>query len=153
MKTLKVTLLVSRSGEDGSHAPGDVIEVSEMEAISLINNGSAEAKDKKAYASAIDRIEKEKIEEAEKSAQLNAILLKDTLMAELRDLYAQIARKTAQIEGVILTDEEIEAFVEKSMNGEDPSGNENQQDNQSSELTGGNEAGNGTDNETPSEDQ
>lgn len=120
MKTLRVKLLVSRSGEDGSHAPGDVIEVGEMEAISLINNGSAEPKDKKAYESVIARIEKEKIEEAEKAAQAQAILDKETLTQELIDLYRQVARKSAQIEGVILTDEEVEAFIEKSMKGEDP---------------------------------
>lgn len=120
MKTMKVKLLVSRSGEDGSFSAGDIIDVSEREAVALIRNGSAEPKDKKAYEKAIaDEEDAIKIA-AEKEAEITAIIKNDTLVSELRGLYAQVALKAAQIEGVVLTDEEVEAFVEKSMNGEDP---------------------------------
>lgn len=122
---MKVKLLVSRSGEDGSFSAGDMIDVPEREAVALIRNGSAEPKDKKAYEKAIaDEEDAIKIA-AEKEAEITAIIEKDTFISELRDLYAQVARKAAQIEGVVLTDEEIEAFVEKSMNGEDPAADEN----------------------------
>lgn len=118
---MKVKLLVSRSGEDGSFSAGDTIEVSEREAVALIRNGSAEPKDKKVYEKAIADEEDAIKTAAEVEAQKTAILEKDTLILELRELYAQVARKTAQIEGVVLSDEEVEAFVEKSMIGEDPS--------------------------------
>ncbi len=125
MKKFKAKLLVSRSGVDGSHAAGDTIEVPKNEFIALVQSSQAVPTNKKEYDSLIAEIEQINREDAEKEAQANAILEKETLTSELRDLYAQVARKAAQIEGVVLTDEEVEAFVEKSMNGEDPVADEN----------------------------
>ncbi|MFZ2967927.1 MAG: hypothetical protein WA080_02595 [Sulfuricurvum sp.] len=118
--TLELKLLTGRSGDDGSYSPGDKIKLPIKEAIALIESDQAIPTNKKEYEKALASIDKVKTEEAEKEAQVNAILEKETLTSELRDLYAQVARKAAQIEGVVLTDEEVEAFVEKSMNGEDP---------------------------------
>lgn len=118
--TLKVKLLTGRSGEDGSYSPGDSVELPIKEALALIDSEQAIASNKKAYEAAIAGIEAQKTADAEREAQRTAVLEKETLTAELRDLYAQVARKVAQIEGVILSDEEVEAFVEKSMKGEDP---------------------------------
>lgn len=120
MDTLKVKLLVSRSGEDGSHSPGDTIDLPIKEALSLIDSDQATPVNKKAYETAVNAIKALQTAEAEKEAQRTAVLEKETLTAELRDLYAQVARKVAQIEGVVLSDEEVEEFVEKSMKGEDP---------------------------------
>lgn len=125
MKKFKVKLSVSRSGVDGSHAAGDTIEVLENEFIALIQSNQASPINKKEYEAVIAKIDQVKTEEAEKEAQATAILKKEILTGELRDLYAQVACKAAQIDGVVLTDEEVEAFVEKSMNGEDPGDEEN----------------------------
>lgn len=119
--TLELKLLTGRSGDDGSYSPGDKIKLPIKEAIALVESDQAIPTSKKEYEKALALIDKAKTEEAEKEAQVNAILEKETLIGELRDLYAQIALKAAQIEGVVLSDEEVEAFVEKSMNGEDPS--------------------------------
>lgn len=123
--TLELKLLTGRSGDDGSYSPGDKIKLPIKEAIALVESDQAIPTSKKEYEKALALIDKAKTEEAEKEAQVNAILEKETLASELRDLYAQVARKAAQIEGIVLTDEEVEAFVEKSMNGEDPAADEN----------------------------
>lgn len=119
--TLELKLLTGRSGDDGSYSPGDKIKLPIKEAIALVESDQAIPTSKKEYEKALALIDKAKTEEAEKEAQVNAILEKETLIGELHDLYAQIALKAAQIEGVVLSDEEVEAFVKKSMNGEDPS--------------------------------
>lgn len=121
MNTLKIKLLTGRSGDDGSYLPGESIELPIKEALTLIDSDQALPTNKKAYEAAILKLETQKNTEAEKEAQRTAVLEKETLASELHDLYAQVARKVAQIEGVILTDEEVEEFVEKSMKGEDPS--------------------------------
>lgn len=133
---LKVKLLTGRSGDDGSHSPGETIDLPAKEAISLIHSEQAVPTNKKAYEQALASIEQTNRVEAEKEAQVTAIIEKESLTLELIDLYRQVARKEAQIEGVILTDEEVEAFVEKSMNGEDPAGDENLIDEKSKDESG-----------------
>ena len=118
--TLKLILLTGRSGDDGSYSPGDPITLPIREAIALVESDQAKPTNKKEYEKALDALAQIKNDDDEREAQVTAILEKETLTGELRDLYAQVALKSAQIEGVILTDEEVEAFVEKSMNGEDP---------------------------------
>jgi len=121
---LEVKLLTGRSGDDGSYSPGDKIKLGVKEAIALVKSEQAVPTSKKEYENALAIIDQIKRDDDEKEAQTTAILEKETLIGELRDLYVQIALKSAQIEGVVLTDEEVEAFVEKSMNGEDPAGGE-----------------------------
>ncbi len=122
--TLKLILLTGRSGDDGSYSPGDAITLPIREAIALVESDQAKPTNKKEYEKALDALAQIKNDDDEREAQVTAILEKETLIGELRALYAQVALKAAQIEGVVLTDEEVEAFVEKSMNGEDP-GDEN----------------------------
>lgn len=122
--TLKLILLTGRSGDDGSYSPGDPITLPIREAIALVESDQAKPTNKKEYEKALDILAQIKNDDDEREAQATAILEKEVLTGELRDLYAQVALKAAQIEGVVLTDEEVEAFVEKSMNGEDP-GDEN----------------------------
>lgn len=122
--TLKLILLTGRSGDDGSYSPGDPITLPIREAIALVESDQAKPTNKKEYEKALDILAQIKNDDDEREAQATAILEKEVLTGELRDLYAQVALKAAQIEGVVLTDEEVEVFVEKSMNGEDP-GDEN----------------------------
>lgn len=133
---LEVKLLTGRSGDDGSYSPGDKIKLVAKEAIALVKSEQAVPTNKKEYENALATIDQIKRNDDEREAQITAILEKETLVGELRDLYVQVAHKSAQIEGVILTDEEVEAFVEKSMNGEDPAGDENLIDEKSKDESG-----------------
>jgi hypothetical protein len=98
--------------------PGDKIEVGLREAITLIKSNQAEPMNKAAYEKALKVIEDENLQRAEREAEINAVMHKETLELELKDLYRQVAIKTAEIEGVILTDEEVEGFVAVSLEGE-----------------------------------
>jgi DNA replicative helicase MCM subunit Mcm2 (Cdc46/Mcm family) len=124
MSKMQIKLLTGRSGPDGSHMPGEKIEVGLREAITLIQSNQAEPMNKAAYEKALKAIEDENLKTAEREAEINAIMHKETLELELRDLYAQVALKTAEIEGVILTDEEVKAFVAVSLEGEKFKGKE-----------------------------
>ncbi len=118
MSKLEIKLLTGRVSSDGSHAPGEKISVGLKEAVALIESEQAEPVNKKAYMAALGTIAADKVKEDEREAQINAILHKEALELELKDLYRQVALKTAEIEGVILTDEEVEAFVAVSLEGE-----------------------------------
>lgn len=118
MSKLKIKLLTGRSGTEGSNIPGDTIEVGLREAITLIGSDQAEPINKAAYAKALKAIEDENLQRAEREAEINAVMHKETLELELKDLYRQVALKTAEIEGVILSDEEVEGFVAVSLEGE-----------------------------------
>lgn len=118
---MKVKFIASLCGGSEDYHHGDERDIEDTEALRLIDADIAVPKNKKEYEAVIAKIDQVKAEEAEKEAQATAILEKEALVLDLVDLYRQVARKAAQIEGVILTDEEVEAFVEKSMNGEDPS--------------------------------
>lgn len=122
---MRVKFIASLCGGSEDYHPGDERDIEDAQALRLIDVGIAVPKSKKEYEQVLASIEKSNLDEAEKSAQLSAILEKEALTLELIDLYRQVAHKSAQIEGVVLSDEEIEAFVEKSMNGEDPAGDEN----------------------------
>lgn len=117
---MKVKFIASLCGGSKDYHPGDEQDIEDTEALRLIDSGIVVAKNKKEYEQVLANIEKSNHDKAEKEAQRTAVIEKETLTAELRDLYAQVARKVAQIEGVILSDEEVEEFVEKSMKGEDP---------------------------------
>ncbi|MFY9141570.1 hypothetical protein [Sulfuricurvum sp.] len=122
---INLKLLTGRSGDDGSYSPGDKINLPIKEAIALVNSDQAVPTNKKEYEKALAMIDQTNRENAEKEAQVTAILEKEALVLDLMDLYRQVARKAAQIEGIVITDEEVEAFVEKSMNGEDPAVDDN----------------------------
>ena len=119
MKQLKVKLLTGRSSSEGSNSPGDKIDLPLNEAVSLIGSGQAEAVNKQAYESALKNIEAKKLEDEEQEVKVNAILQKETLELELRELYRAVAVKSAELNGVILNEEEIEQFVTVSMEGEE----------------------------------
>lgn len=118
MSKLKVKLLTGRSGDDGSFVPGDKIDLPLKEALILIEKGQAEPVVKKAYEAALAKKKEQDDADSQKEAELNAALKKEALELELRELYRQVALKVAAIEGIILSDEEITAFVDEKMQGE-----------------------------------
>jgi len=118
MSKLKLKLLTGRSGPDGSHAPGDKIDLPVKEAIALIDSNQAEPINKKSYDIAKKKLQSIEDEERVKEAEANAILKKESLELELRELYEKVALKVAEIEGIVLSDDEIKAFVDEKMQGE-----------------------------------
>lgn len=118
MKTLKVKLLTGRVDSEGSYAPGASIDVPTREAISLVESEQAIPLNKKAYEAAFKDIEALKLEDEERDAKANAIMKKESLELELKALYRDVALKTAEIEGVVLTEDEIEHFIQVSIEGE-----------------------------------
>lgn len=104
--------------------PGDKIEVGFKEAVALIESEQAEPVNKTAYTKALAALADQKSKDDEREAQINAVMHKDTLELELKDLYSKVALKTAEIEGVILTEEEIASFVAVSLEGEKFKGKE-----------------------------
>ncbi|MDO9304629.1 MAG: hypothetical protein Q7T77_04830 [Sulfuricurvum sp.] len=121
---MRVKFIASLCGGSEDYHPGDERDIEDAQALRLIDADIAVPKSKKEYEQVLASVAKSNLDEAEKLAQVSAILEKEVLTLELIDLYRQVAYKSAQIEGVVLTDEEVEAFVEKSMNGEDPAGGE-----------------------------
>lgn len=124
MSKLQIKLLTGRSGPEGSQMPGDKIEVGFKEAVALIESEQAEPINKTAYTKALAALADEKTKADEREAQINAVMHKETLELELKELYSKVALKTAEIEGVILTEEEIESFVAISLEGEKFKGKE-----------------------------
>jgi hypothetical protein len=124
MSKIKIKLLTGRSGPEGSSIPGDTIEVGFREAVALVESNQAEATNKAAYTKALASLADEKTKADEREAEINAVMHKETLELELKELYKNVALKTAEIEGVILTDEEIESFVAISLEGEKFKGKE-----------------------------
>lgn len=118
MGKLKVKLLTGRSGTDGSFVPGDKIDLPLKEALLLIEKEQAEPVTKKAYEAALEKQKKQDDDDAQREAELKAVLEKESLQLELSDLYRQVALKVAEIEGIVLNDEEITAFVDEKMQGE-----------------------------------
>ena len=119
MSILKVKLLTGRSGTNGSFVPGDKLDLPLKEALTLIARAQAEPANKKEYAAALAKQKQQEDEDAQKEAQLKAALEKEALELELRELYRQVALKVAAIEGIILSDEEIAAFVDEKMQGKE----------------------------------
>jgi len=89
---MKIKLLVGRVSAEGSDSPGEVIEVGDNEAYTLITTGQAEPKVKKEFAELEKRLEAEKVAESEKQAKLIAIQKEQELKIEanllLNDLVA-----------------------------------------------------------------
>ena len=128
MSTLKIKLLVGRSGPGGSHSPGESLILPVGEAISLIESNQAEATNKKQFEAAKKKFDSILEEEQKVQAQANAIVKKEALELELRELYTRVALKVAEIEGIILSDEEIASFVDEKMQGS-PLGDINEEHN------------------------
>lgn len=116
---MKVKLLQHLSGAE-TYAPKDEIEVSDFEAVRMIENGIAEAKTPKQHKDLLERVEKLEVEEAEKTAQLLAIQKEDELKGEadalLSDLVAIVTTLSANDENY--TDEFLKTVQEKLNKGE-----------------------------------
>lgn len=73
------------------HHIGDEIEVTDTEALRLINAGFAEAKNKKALDELITKIDEQNAENERKKAEIEAILYKEELEKERESLLSRVA--------------------------------------------------------------
>lgn len=118
MKTLKVKLLVGRSGADVSHTPGDKVDLPVKEAISLVNAGSAVPVEKKVFNEAVNKLKAEE-EKRQKIEEQNRIRLeREAYELELLALYGQVVDLEAALAGVVLSDEQKKQLVEELKNRE-----------------------------------
>ena len=109
---MKLILLQHLSCADGVHEVGDTIEVSETEAIAYIEKGIAEFKTKKELDEFLKKIEKIKLEKAEKEAKVKAILEQGKIQNDLNALYLLVVEKEAELNGAVLNETETVAAVE-----------------------------------------
>jgi len=113
MKELKVKLLTGRSGTDGSHVPGEKIDLPVREALSLIGSDQAEPVNKQAYQLALKTVQEKETEDKEKQAGINAITQKEQLESKLHSLYEEVVLTEAELNGVVLDGEQVLEMVEE----------------------------------------
>ena len=89
---MKLILLQHLSGADGVKTPGDVIEVTDNQAVAFIEKGIAKCKSKKEEKDFFDKIEDIKAAQLEKEQKATAILYADELKAELERLETRVAQ-------------------------------------------------------------
>jgi len=90
---MKIKLLIGRSGADSSVPAGKEIDVSDKEALVLIQSvpPKAEAVDDKEYQKAIKKVKAEEKKTADKNKEMELLLQKEELEAEKVTLEARLA--------------------------------------------------------------
>ncbi|PHR57281.1 MAG: hypothetical protein COA44_06165 [Arcobacter sp.] len=118
MKKLMVVFVMSWGNSTNSYKVKDEASFEKDQYLGLISEGTAKPKNQKQYVEILKEVEKEKESLLATEAEKNALIQKETLALELRELYKQVALKVAEIEGIVLSDEEVENFINEKLNGE-----------------------------------
>ena len=100
------------SGADGTKEAGETIFVSDEQAIAFIEKGIAEPKTKKELDEFLAKIEAIKAKKLEDDAKVKAILEQGVIQNDLNELYLAVVLKEAELNGEVLSDEEILEAVE-----------------------------------------
>lgn len=101
------------SGTDGSKIVGDPIEVAEESVLNYLAKGIAKFKTQKEHDAFMEKTKKVKAEADAKEAAANAIIRKEHLENELNALYTDVVLKEAELNGVVLDEEQILEMVEE----------------------------------------
>lgn len=109
---MKLKLLQHLSGAGGVFEVGDEIEVTDSQAVAYIEKGIATFETKKELDAFSKKIKKLKAEKAEAEAKAKAILNQSMIQNELNELYLAVVLKEAELNGEVLSDEEILNAVE-----------------------------------------
>jgi len=110
---MKLELLMPLSGPNGTFEKGEEITVADdAAALRYIEKGIAKFKSEKEHDAFLKKVDDIKKTEAEKKAQAKAIIKQEQLRAELNALAAQVVIKSAEVNGVSLSDQEIVDGVE-----------------------------------------
>jgi|GEM_PF-4959268 len=100
------------SGVNGSFEAGSQIEATESEAVAFIEKGIAGFKTEKELNDFIKKVESIKLKQAEDEAKANAIIRQSHIQNELNSLYEQVALKEAELNGEVLSDEDLQNAIE-----------------------------------------
>lgn len=109
---MKLKLLQHLSGVDGVLEVGTIIDAKDEQALVYIEKGIAEAQTEKAYKDLLKKAETIKAKKAEDEAKAKAILEQSVIQNELNELYLAIALKEAELNGEVLSDDEVFTAVE-----------------------------------------
>jgi len=109
---MKLILKQHMSGADGIKEIGDTIEVTDKQAVAFIEKGIAEFKTQKELDVFMKKVSKLKADKAEAEAKANAVLKQGVIQNELNELYLAVVLKEAELNGVVLSEEEIVSAVE-----------------------------------------
>jgi len=110
---MKLILKQHLSGADGALDIGDPIEVTDEQAISYIEKGIAGFKTQKEHDAFMGKVKNIKAKVAANQAEAKAIIQKEHLENELNALYTDVVLKEAELNGVVLNDEQILEMVEE----------------------------------------
>jgi len=109
---MKLVLKMHLSGADGTKEAGETIFVSDEQAIAFIEKGIAEPKTKKELDEFLAKIEAIKAKKLEDEAKAKSILEQGVIQNDLNELYLAVVLKEAELNGEVLSDEEILEAVE-----------------------------------------
>jgi len=109
---MKLKLLQHLSGVDGVKEVGEEIEVTEEQAVAYIEKGIAEPLSKKALDDFNKKVKAIKAKKLEDEAKVNAIIKQSHIQNELNKLYQAVVLKEAELNGEVLSDDEVLEAVE-----------------------------------------
>lgn len=109
---MKLILKQHLSGADGVKEVGEIIEVTDLEAVAYIEKGIAEPKTKKELDDFMQKIADIKAKKAEDDAKVKAILEQGVIQNDLNALYEKVVLKEAELNGVVLSEQEVLNEVE-----------------------------------------
>ncbi len=109
---MKLKLLQHLSGANGVLEVGQEIEVTDIQAVAYIEKGIAEPKTKKELEAFLKKADGIKAKKLEDEAKAKAILENGVIQNELNELYLAVVLKEAELNGEVLSDEEVLEAVE-----------------------------------------
>ena len=109
---MKLILKQHLSGADGVKSIGDTIDVSDEEAVAFIEKGIAEPETQKELEAFLKKVQGIKAKKLEDDAKVKAILEQGVIQNDLNELYLAVVLKEAELNGEVLSDEEVTNAVE-----------------------------------------
>lgn len=109
---MKLILKQHLSGANGTFEVGEEITVTDEQAIAYIGKGIAEPKTKKELDTFLKKVDGIKAKKLEDEAKSKAILEKSKIQNELNKLYEEVVLKEAELNGEVLSDDEVLEGVE-----------------------------------------
>jgi len=104
---MKLILKQHLSGADGVFEIGDSIEVEDKQAVAFIEKGIAAPETEKELEAFMKKVAGIKAKKLEDDAKVKAILEQSVIQNDLNELYLAVVLKEAELNGEVLSDEEI----------------------------------------------
>ncbi len=119
MAKMKIIFLSSWCSSTASYKKDDEESFDIDVAARFVDAGTCKAKTNKEHDILMEHLQSSVKEEADKQAQLNALLHKETIELELNGLYLAVVEKEAELSGVTLDEEQTRTLVEELKKGRD----------------------------------